>query len=109
MNRGSAGDDRDDPGTTENNRGSTGKNHREGPAITGAAPATIGAAPGTTGTAPPRQSYGNAPVVAVNAGRCRWSNGIPRLCRDAAVFHRGSTWALPAKTGALPGLHRDSP
>ncbi|KAH3860358.1 hypothetical protein DPMN_023256, partial [Dreissena polymorpha] len=27
----------------------------------------------------------------------------PGLCRDAAGFHRGSTRALPATTGALPG------
>ncbi|KAH3804247.1 hypothetical protein DPMN_132529 [Dreissena polymorpha] len=68
---------RDAPDTTGINRGSTGKvlkclNPREGPATTGAAPGTTGTVPGTTGTAPkfhrgpysPRQSYGNASVVA---------------------------------------------
>ncbi|KAH3857901.1 hypothetical protein DPMN_100517 [Dreissena polymorpha] len=33
----------------------------------------------------------------------------PELCWDAAGFHRCSTGALPATTGALSGLHRDKP
>ncbi|KAH3844075.1 hypothetical protein DPMN_086327 [Dreissena polymorpha] len=31
------------------------------------------------------------------------------LYRDAAGFHRGSTRAYPATTGALPGLNWDEP
>ncbi|KAH3700024.1 hypothetical protein DPMN_074988 [Dreissena polymorpha] len=29
--------------------------------------------------------------------------------RQRPARHRGSTWALPATTVALPGLHRDKP
>ncbi|KAH3700051.1 hypothetical protein DPMN_075017 [Dreissena polymorpha] len=121
MNRGSIGDDRDEPGKT------------------GAPPGKTGAAPGTTGTAPPRQSYGNAPVNAVRKTgalpeRHRHSPGLRRgitsddralpgsddgidkvsaggvtVYRGSAGFHRGTTGdnrgyagTLPAFTGALP-------
>ncbi|KAH3841678.1 hypothetical protein DPMN_115151 [Dreissena polymorpha] len=100
MNRGSAGDDRDEPGTTGNNRGSTRKSPGRAK-TTVAAPAATGTAPGTTGTAPPRQSYGNSPVVAGVAPQR--DIGKPALCRDATGIHRGSAWGLPATTAVKPG------
>ncbi|KAH3822363.1 hypothetical protein DPMN_124141 [Dreissena polymorpha] len=48
-------------------------------------------------------------AAALHPGECWWSYGIPGLCRDVAGFHTLSTWALPAITMALPGLHRDKP
>ncbi|KAH3768889.1 hypothetical protein DPMN_170106 [Dreissena polymorpha] len=107
--RGSTGDNRDEPGTTGNNRGSTGKspgrtgNDRRGMATTRTAPGTTGMAPLLhRGPYRPRQSYGNAPIVA-GVAPLRYI-GKPALCRYATSIHRGSAWALPATTGVKLGL-----
>ncbi|KAH3882846.1 hypothetical protein DPMN_006791 [Dreissena polymorpha] len=112
----------------------TSGSHREGPKTTGTA-RTTGTAPGTTGTAPPRQSYGNAPLIAVRVPktgalpqRHRHSPGLRRgitgddrgkigslpacgvtVYRESAGSHRDSTGALPATTGGMPGRCRLSP
>ncbi|KAH3889687.1 hypothetical protein DPMN_013749 [Dreissena polymorpha] len=71
--RGSTGDDRDEPWTTGLHRESikmfnTSGSHWEGPETTGAEPVTTGKAPSHhRDPYRPRQSYGNAPVVADGA------------------------------------------
>ena len=118
-----AGDDRDEPGMTGNNRGSTGKvlkrltppgqtgNHRQRPATTGAAPATTETAPGTTGTTPylyrgpyrPRQRYGNAPLVAgVAPVEPRWMPAESRYCYGTSVNRRSA--GTPPANQHSPGL-----
>ncbi|KAH3857873.1 hypothetical protein DPMN_100488 [Dreissena polymorpha] len=55
----------------------------------------------------------NAGIAPVSAGGVTVYRGsavtLSWLYRDAVRFHRGSTGAYPATTGALPGLNRDEP
>ncbi|KAH3844097.1 hypothetical protein DPMN_086348 [Dreissena polymorpha] len=55
----------------------------------------------------------NAGIASVSAGGVTvyWGSAVTLswLYRDAAGFHRGSTGAYPATTGALSGLNRDEP
>ncbi|KAH3857900.1 hypothetical protein DPMN_100516 [Dreissena polymorpha] len=79
---------------------------------------SAGTLPATTGLKPgPPLSAGGVTVYRGSAGTLTAFTGVqpghyrrqPELCRDAAGFHRCSTGALPATTGALSGLHRDKP
>ncbi|KAH3770873.1 hypothetical protein DPMN_172170 [Dreissena polymorpha] len=72
------------------------------PAFTGAPHGHYRRRPGLNrgfAVALPGSDVGIAPVSA----------GGVTVCRDAAGFHMGSTWALPATTGALSGRQRDIP
>ncbi|KAH3892814.1 hypothetical protein DPMN_016944 [Dreissena polymorpha] len=72
------------------------------PAFTGVPPGHYRRRPGLNrgvAVALPGSDAGIAPVSA----------GGVTVYRGFAGFHRGSTWAFPATTGARPGLHRDKP
>ncbi|KAH3888682.1 hypothetical protein DPMN_012722 [Dreissena polymorpha] len=113
MNRGSIGDDRDEPRIQGLHRESikmfniSGMN-RESPGKTGAAPApgTIGTAPGTTGAAP-------KPALCRNATGIHWGSdgALPattevKVSTGGVTVYRGSAGTLPAFTGAQPGHYR---
>ncbi|KAH3697632.1 hypothetical protein DPMN_085137 [Dreissena polymorpha] len=63
----------------------------------------------TSRVKPGRRRSSGGVLCRYSPGECRWSYSITCLCQEAAGFPRGSTWALPAQTLALPGLQRNKP
>ncbi|KAH3879746.1 hypothetical protein DPMN_003652 [Dreissena polymorpha] len=109
MNQGSIGDDRNEPGTNGNNRGSTGKvlkgrtgNDRRGPGNNQDGTVTTWTIPQLhRGPYRPLQSYGNDPIAGVAPAESRYSYGTS--------VNRRSDGTPLAFTGAPPGHYRRRP